>query len=512
MRTLAAARSAPWRRSGGRDALVPTLGLLCAVAAGALLPSAAPGAMPIGILLLALLPLATLFVAGAARAAVLAAALLYVAAFDAIYISEISPTYAYSGMADAGPAPGALLVAAAIAALPAAWLPLEAKRPSVPLLWALYLIGYVPGIVLPLMLNGDLETVLPWQLALMAAMALAALMVRLPPVPIALPSLSLPAFTAVLVGLSVLSSLYIAATFGIRSPPSLADVYVTRDQFSSVESTSFFGGYIVPWAAHVIQPMLFALGLARRRIGLVLLALGGMVLIYADTGFRTVLFSVVIVPLAYLAITHARRWFGLLAAAATPVIVLAAVAAPVASTELLGLTSRTFATPAQINWYYFDYFSDHQKYQLSHSFLGWLYDSPYSTGPPDLIGPLYFAPNSPHANASLWGDAFANFGFAGVAAFSVIFGVALLVADGLGRGRDLRVAGPMLAIMGLTLSNSALFTTILTQGLALAFLLVAVMPKGRIEARAAAREPAPAGPGTTARSARRAPLATGARV
>jgi len=78
--------------------------------------------------------------------------------------------------------------------------------------------------------------------------------------------------------------------------------------------------------------------------------------------------------------------------------------------------------------------------------------------------------------ASYWADAFANFGFAGILGFTLVLGLVLWIADGLGQRRDARVAGPMLAIAGLGLASGALFTTILTGGLALGCALTALMP------------------------------------
>jgi hypothetical protein len=163
------------------------------------------------------------------------------------------------------------------------------------------------------------------------------------------------------------------------------------------------------------------------------------------------------------------------------VLVPAAGAAIVVGSTLAGglvlaLARRVFATPGQVGWYYFEYFSEHPLYQLRHSFLGWLGSNPYGVPPPEAIGSVYFPGTGTNANANFWADAFANFGVPGIVGFTLVLGLVLWVADGLGRGRDLRVVGPLLAIAGLNVSEGALFTTILTQGLALTLLLVALMP------------------------------------
>ena len=149
----------------------PAVVVLGAATLGALLPLARPGAVTTGIGVLAVLPLAALAWAGVARAATITGALAYVAALTWGYTSQVAPTFAYDGLTDAGPEPTAVLIVAAVAALPATWLPLAA-RPSTIVLWVLYLLGYVPAVVVPLFMRRDLAEVLPFDLALLASMAI----------------------------------------------------------------------------------------------------------------------------------------------------------------------------------------------------------------------------------------------------------------------------------------------------------------------------------------------------
>lgn len=451
----------------------PALAALLGATAVGLLPLARPSAFAVGVGALALFPLGALLVAGAARAAAITAVLAFVGALIWAYTTHYSPIYAYLGQLDARPEATETLVVVALAALPAAWLPLGALRPSTVLLWFLYLVGYVSLSVVPLLIEGDLSTVLPFSLTLAACMAILALVPRLPAASIRAPSVSLATLTHLLIALGLLSSAYIVAAFGIHAPPSLSDVYTTRAQSDTVFQAAFGVGYVVPWAGNAINPMLMALGIARRRVDLVLLGLAGQVLIYSVTGYKSVFFSIAVVPLVYLTISVARRSFGLLMPVAAAVIV---VGSSLAGDLALGLARRVFATPGQVGWDYFEYFSEHPAYHLSHSVLGWLGSNPYGVPPPEVIGAVFFPGTGTNANANLWSDAFANFGFAGIVGFTLVLGLVLWVGDGLAHGRDLRVAGPLLAIAGLNLSDGALLTVILTNGLALSFVLIALMP------------------------------------
>jgi len=378
---------------------LPALAVLVAATVGGLVPLERPGAVTVGLAVLALVPLMALVFAGAARAATITAALAYVGALAWAYSSHMAPTYAYAGLIDAAPAPSALVIVATLAALPAAWLPLSARRPSTIVLWSLWVGGYVPAIIVSLYLEGNLEAVLPFDVALVASMAIIALITRLRPPRITVPHLSLTAFTRLLVGLGLLCSLYIAATFGLRpSLPRLADVYETRTEYKITVGTAAGAGYVVFWAGNVIYPMIMALGMSRKRMGLVTLGVLGLLLIYSVTGFKATLFSIALVPLVYLAIARAGRAFGLLATLTAPVVLVASVSSPLWSPESLGLATRTFATTGQVSWAYYDYFSVHPPYNLSYSFLSWLIDSSYVADPPLVIGAVYF--DNASANAS----------------------------------------------------------------------------------------------------------------
>jgi hypothetical protein len=462
--------------------LLPAVGVLLGTVAAGLLVLVRPGAVEIGVGWLALAPVAALVLVGPARAAAIAGALAYAGILHWAYTTHFSPVYAYSGLIDAHPSPTSLLIVAGLTALPAAWLPLSARRPSTIVLWALYLVGYVPTAMVPVYLEGKLGVVLPFALALIGSMAILSLIVRVRPPSIRAPHLSLTAFTWLLIALGLLSLLYVAATFGVHAPPGLSDVYTTRAQFAAAQAGTAAGGYIVPWAANAVNPLLMALGMARRRAEPFVLGLLGQLLIYADTGYKSVLFSVALVPVVYIAIARAGRRFGAVTVLLTPLVLAGAVIASSRPGDaLLALATRLFATPGHVSWYYYDYFSTHPQYHLSQSILSWLFTSPYDEDAPLLIGSVYFH-HGTDANGSIWADAYANFGLAGIAAFSVICGLVLLAIDALGRRRDARVAGPTLAIAGLSLGSTGLFTTALTQGLALSGVLIALMPPDRIPA------------------------------
>ena len=309
-------------------------------------------------------------------------------------------------------------------------------------------------------------------------MAILILILRLPVPRIEVPHLSATGLTRFIL-IASLAVLWLHRR-GLRCPPAAEPrqrLQHPRNLFQRVGRSNCRWGLLVPWAGDVFNPALMTIGMARRRLGLLMLGGFGQLLIYADTGYKNVLFAVALVPLVYFAVANASRWFGLAAGVGSSVILLGSVPlSAVTGNWSVTLTRRIFATPGQVAYYFYEYFSVHPKDHLSHSFLRYFIHSAYAQPPPLVIGAAYFPASLPDANGHMWADAFGNFGFAGIIIFTVICGLILWVADGLGRRRDARLAAPMLVIAGLTLASSALFTSMLTLGVGLAFVVMALMP------------------------------------
>ena len=408
-------------------------------------------------------------------------AIAYVAAFQWVYIAWIVPVYGYSGLIDAGADLPSLAVMTVLAVMPVVWLPIEVGRPSEIVLWFLYLLGYIPAVVVPIRLLGpDLWAVLPFGALLAVGFAALLLMQRIPRAAQPWSGLTERSFDLLIVILGLGALVYLVVFFGIPTyVPDFVTAYDARTEFGAAQSNVPAAGYIVTWSGNVIYPLLIALGLARSRRLLIVLGSVGELLIYSQAGFKAVLFAILLVPLLFAAIRIWRRQFGtvLMWAAVGVLGVSVATTAVTGSLWPLALYAvRLLALPGQLTAYYLDFFTSHATYELSRSFLRWFMEAPYDIDPPYLIGIVYLHATV-DANANLWADAMANFGLAGIVPFSIILGAVLWVLDYVAADRDLLVIGPVVAIAGLSLSNGALFTSILTFGLGFAIFMIALMPR-----------------------------------
>jgi hypothetical protein len=419
---------------------------------------------------------------GRPRPLLVLGAIVYVGALEWTYINWIVPIFGYSGLIDVGVDVASYAVVTSLAALPALWLPMQLQRPSAVIIWLLYLLAYVPSIVVPVHLLGpDLLTVLPLELILVIAFAVLGVVGRLPRMAIGRRALPITGFARGVAVIGLVGFAYLLLVFGFAAPPALEDVYERRATYQTVLNAGLGSGYLATWLGNIVYPMLMALGLSRARPSLLILGIAGQIFIYAVSGLKEMLLSVVFVPILYFIIRYGAARFGLILVwGAVSVIAFSVVMTAAGSILALALlVARLIVTPGQLTAYYFDFFRSHDPYLLTHSFLHWFGQPPYAVEPPFLIGRVYLSVVV-DANANIWADAMANFGLLGVIPFTIILGAVLWFLDSVAIGRDIAVIGCVIGLGGLALANGALFTSLLTAGVGLTIAVVAVMPRGEL--------------------------------
>lgn len=412
----------------------------------------------------------------------LAGVLTYVTALHIAYVAFVSPRWLLSGLAYHPADDGSLIAAHALAVLPAVGLAVRATRPADVVLWILYSIAFVPTILIPHFVLATGWALIPFNLVLTASFGVLLFHSRLPTIFVGSPIRSTRAHVVITAAFAVLLFVVIVATFGVRFElPDLSDVYDVRGYYSeTVTSGGRLGAYAVGWSGSAINPMLVALGMALGVRWLMAAGILGELAIFSVTGFKSLLFSgPLVVPLAF-ALRAGQRHFGLWAIwGLVALIVIACAAQATAGWTLLVdlFVRRLIVVPGQLAGYYVEFFSVNPTYGLSHSVLGWLNEDPYPQNQARLIAYVYFGHPAASSNGNLWADGFANFGLPGVAAVSVLALVMLWAMNAVSVGRPLWVTGSVLATASIALTNSALLTSLLSHGIGVAMLFVALMPR-----------------------------------
>jgi oligosaccharide repeat unit polymerase len=143
------------------------------------------------------------------------------------------------------------------------------------------------------------------------------------------------------------------------------------------------------------------------------------------------------------------------------------------------IINRFLFTPAQLNFYYYDFFSQNPKIFWTDSkwlLIGEIIDYPYSLPLPKVIGDTYFNNPETNANTSWIGSGYAHAGFLGMIIYAVIIGLILKYLDFKTKtlDRDFIVISFSPFIISLFLSSD-LKTVFLSHGLLLYLIILSVL-------------------------------------
>jgi O-antigen polymerase len=281
-----------------------------------------------------------------------------------------------------------------------------------------------------------------------------------------------PRARALLLILALFLSMYVLGSLlrsgGVhRLNFDLTEVYKVREEY--VERLGPLIGYLVPWQGYVLNPALMLIAVRRRSLLLGLIGLVLQAMLFGMTGYRAFLLNPALLLIFYL--VGWRRQLtslalgGMLAVVGIALALYAWLDAPVIPALLV---DRVIVVPAEIHYWYYDFFGVHGQapLRLSQSILAALTPSHYNVPIAEVIAWTYMD-TAASANVGLFGDAYANFGFAGCAIYALLFAVLLKTLDAAGRACNPRIAAALLAMPAFALVNSGLLTTLLTHGLGL---------------------------------------------
>jgi hypothetical protein len=273
------------------------------------------------------------------------------------------------------------------------------------------------------------------------------------------------------------------ATFGVHLRLlSFSDVYGVRVVFAEQAPGAL--GYLLDWQGSVINPLFIVYGIWLHRSLPIVAGLFGDFLIYSTTGYKSVLFSLLVITAFLLVmrrkdIATRRPAAGAFIGFAFAVLVAVSIAIDKVSNTILwtSLFVRRLSLVAGVNTgYYFQYFSTNPRTHLAYGVVGKVLGVTGAVPPPQQIALYAYNSTIGDPNANIWADAYANFGHTGIVVFTLILAAFLWFYDWAARNVDLRVATVLLVASALTLANSALLTCLLTHGMLLTLLVISRWP------------------------------------
>lgn len=366
-----------------------------------------------------------------------------------------------------------------LALIPILLLPAAVRTVADCILWVIYAMVVAPTIVLVQPVIG----LMPYGLVcgLILALALAAYLSRLPPLALPIIKLGRIGFLGLLLFVWCASNGFLLAKYGVTLHlVSFANVYDVRGQFAA--SSTGLVVYVVNWVANAINVVLLVFSLRTKGWRyLVLLAVLSQLDIYGLTGYKSVLAPLALVPLAlWVNEVWWRRFLGALGWILAALLATATLVGYAYSALLLGMIDRIFLAPASLTALYYQYFSAHPLPGPVYA----VFREIYGVGgqihtPANIIGRLSVFPLKVMANANLFADGYANFGWSGFIIIGVMLGVCLWLIKSVTRRFGLSLSMALFLVAIVDMLNAGLPTILATHGLALLIVLCYLFPRMR---------------------------------
>lgn len=374
-----------------------------------------------------------------------------------------------------------------IAYLPSSWLPLVSLKPSMFLVWTLYLVVYIPTIIIPfLSIEDSFATHLPYNLVLLFCFLILSRLKYNFFYEVKFVKIKWSSFLFLFFCVYGYLTYRLISIFGFNlSFVSLLDVYEVRASYKETMIDESFIG--IRWLLYIFNPFLIIVGyIDKSKRVLLFFGFVGELMIYSVGGFKTALFIgfIIVVFLYFAKRTGLLNRISILLLYATVGVFIISMVGDLVFFQkddsykniLSSLTiRRNFVVPGFLSGHYYDYFSQHSKaYMANHKIFGALvdYDSEYKETIQTVIGQHVFGRHELNANVNIWADSYANYGLLGVVVTTLVLFLFLLIYDNVSSGIDLKLSFTLLIGPLAFFSNSAMFTSLIGHGAIWVLILV----------------------------------------
>lgn len=416
-----------------------------------------------------------------ARAAPVVAAVGFLLALQYAYVHFLAVTFNYLGYSSRSVAPEFFYPVVVGTGLLTLALPRSISRASDFMLWASYVLIFAPSITIAHYSTFIESSELARYDAVVAScFLLAVAFVRGAPQLrfYVIGDTRIP--VVMIAGISIVTYgiLFASTGFHIRLT-SLTDVQQLRFGYRDLtQSGGGLIGYLLPPQAYVVNPVVICWGIYRRKPFLVLAGVFGQLILYSIGGHRVAILS----PIAILAIYYAFRkqrlpkgalvLYGMLGL----VLLQVALSSLNAMSQVTLMIQRLIVFPPPLVAATVGFFDHQSKAHWAYSFMSPFIHYQYSSTPNFLVGAsLGNAQNS--ANSNLLGDGFANLGYPGMVLETVVFAILLWLLDITTARLPVPVVCCILILPAVAFANVSAFTAILTQGVLLAIVISALLPR-----------------------------------
>lgn len=406
--------------------------------------------------------------------------LLYKFALDAMYVWAASPQYSYAGLVYA-PSFAKYVLAAGMYLVLFALLPKQENDTAAFLLHLQFVFTVAPMLSFYALSGGSSRYVL----MVFLAAALQIWIVRRPaPARKQIHITGVESYVTVALGVLIIFTLVIPVLYnGFEGLKAFDFAYIYVMRASATYPPGF--GYPLGWATSTILPFAFLVFLSQKRYGLTALCAALQVLFYMETGHKFALFILLPIFAVYI-LSRTGHLLKLLYLGFIGLCIAVifgyqldhtatdgALHSGILLNSIVGV--RAIFHPADNKFNFYEYFSQHPKIHFSDGIIGKMLSLtyPYAGSSGQVIyaasGGSFLAANM---NTGYLGEGYAQLGFLGILLMAVLLAFILRALSGYNREETFPIMTALFSVYIVTLNDGALFTTLFTGGMLVAFLLV----------------------------------------
>lgn len=424
------------------------------------------------------------------RSKLLLLAILYVGLFDFFYIFWLSETFDYLGFEYHSLETEYWVYIHFLALLPVLWIKDDLKRPSLLMYWLLYILTYIPAVILPffIQLNQPNDLIyLPLTLAI--GMFIIGLSYIVPIIRIESFIVRSSEVNSVLLIMSLVFLAYTTFVFkdNLRLV-GLNEIYDLREESDEVTKGNGLIGYVTMILSYCLLPILMIRGLIDSKPLYFLFGIGGQLILFMTAGSKVNLFSALIVIGIYYLLRKHTAHIGqrlLLALSSTlGVLVLVSEFASERIQDFVSIVSsvlfmRTMSMGGMLMSQYYYFFQSHPTTNYSHvNIVNRFVEYPYGDVPIGrVIGHYYSGNELLNANANMWvTDGVGAMGLKGILLISLFCALVFWVFDALAAKHSPLFSALCVVIITLAFLNTSIFTTLLSGGLIVMMVILNIYP------------------------------------
>ena len=360
-------------------------------------------------------------------------------------------------------------------------MPKKTKKLSSIMLWIFFLISYIPTLTLFALM--DESTIFMYATTFFWITVFLVMRAKMPTLNIKILKQSKIIRWIIFITIPIISFMLIYKYLGLHINFSLRNVYEIRSHYTGLHIP--FAGYILNWFAKIIGPTLFVIFFVKKKWIPLILVLGLQMLLFSITGHKSYLF---IIPFVFAMLWIVKRKNSLNWMTISLIIIILISSLSYYLIDDLWLSSlsvrRTLLVPAQLSFFYYNFFSNHQFTFLSqHHIFRNIIDYPYQLNPPHLIGKECFGLPDMGSNNGIVSDGYMNFGFIGMIIWAIVLSFILKLIDNLSGRKNIKITIAIIIIPTLSIISSSLPTVLITHGLMLSLLLLYLLPKEELNKR-----------------------------